>query len=203
MGCGVEVEPFGQGELALQWEVAPIGCEASGVQKVGVVLKNDRRTYGERFSCDQYEAIIDAIEPGGYELIVKGHEEDGAMTFAGEVPEVMIRPDLRATVGLVDLVALKGAVLVNWSFEDQLFCRGHGVQEVELTVFDDAYHEVHRSWHDCYSGAARVDQLRSGHYFFRIRAYEDERIYEGLSQAELGRGDEVDVKISIGESNSE
>lgn len=196
-GCGHEIEPFGQGSLGLDWEVAPMGCEASGIEVVEVVLANDLRTYERRFDCEAPPISMSAIKPGTYRLSINGLDSDNRATFGASISDLLIRPDERLEIGHVDLSALPSRAEVGWYFENQRVCGTNGVDDVELTVYDSAYYEVFRSSTRCDAGLLAVDGLHSGSYFFRVRAQGDAERYEGISEEVLKRGSETFVEVAL------
>lgn len=196
--CGADVEPFGDGELALQWEVAPMGCDAAGVEDVAVTLTNEMRTIHERFQCDRQAVVIDSINPGTYDLVLEGRDESNQATFRGAVDGLLVRPDVQTEPGTVDLVAVASSAVVQWWFEDSLVCNANRVGDVEITVYDSAHHEVHRSTADCEKAEAKIDGLHSGLHLFRVRAFEAGQAYQGVREVELTRGQQVEVEIAVG-----
>ncbi len=196
-GCGFDVEPFGEGSLHVGWEVAPLGCEQSGIDTVQVSLRNNGRSYGGRAECEAGAMAIDGIQPGTYELEIRAWEDGRRPTFGADFGELRIIPDEHRDLRVIDLVALPGVAQVEWYFDNQRVCGANDVDEVEITVFDSALYEVHRATSNCDAAVADVEGLRAGSYLFRARARGGGAIFEGLEEASLKRGDQVDVRIGL------
>ena len=197
VGCGSEPEPFGQGTLALQWEVAPLGCNSAGVEQVEIVLENELRSYHEHVDCEQGILILSDLIPGTYEVSLQGREDAGRVTFSAVVEDLLVRPDIETRPGVVDLVAIPGQAAVKWQFESQRACDANLVEDVEITVFDASYHQVHRSISPCGAGLAQVSGLYSGTYMFRLRAQGPHEFYEGFIETKITRGEEIGVDIEL------
>ncbi len=197
LGCGHEVDPFEKGSLEVAWEVAPMGCEAGDVHHVNAVLQNERRSYDRRVGCNTSSMVFTNVEPGNYKLDLTGLDQGGHPTFERQLEDILIRPEERNDLGLVDLTARMSTAQVEWYFENQRVCGTNGVEEVELTVFDDAYYEVFRGSADCDAGVIDVEGLRAGQYLFRGRAFAGKTRFEGVSEHELKRGGEAQVEVSL------
>ena len=197
VGCGGEVEPFEEGSLALQWDVAPVGCEKSGVEEVEVLLSNRLDHYDRRVDCATQAVEFDNIPAGTYELQLLGLRGDGSASFGAGIDEVLVRPGEARQLGRIDLVALPGEVNVQWYFDNRKVCGANGVDEVELTVFDAWYSEVDRLTRRCDVGEVVLDGLAAGEYLFRIRAQSDETRFEGLYSAGVERGGQIEVEVEL------
>lgn len=197
VGCGGDIEPFGEGLLEVQWDVAPLGCEASGVDDVAIVLKNERREYDDLVGCDALGTVLDEVAAGNYDLTLEGMDSEGVPRFGATVEDVVIHPDGDEDLGRIELVALPGEADVQWVFDGERTCAANDVDEVEITVYDVGHNEVHRSRAGCEAGSVTVDGLHAGQYLFRIRAESLRFVYEGMAEGELKRGGEVFVEIEL------
>ena len=198
MGC-VEVEPFGQGTLEVNWAVAPLGCEELGVSEVQVTLSNTSREVLADFPCVDRRGELAGLPPGTYSLRLEGLDERGQALFGAPERDVFLRPDEVTRAAIVDLVALPAALQVSWYFENQRVCGANGVDAVEIAVFDQGFYEVARGRYDCDLGAVPVDGLRAGEVWVQARGVGSDQSFEGLAAAALKQGGEASVDIVLHE----
>lgn len=197
VGCGYEVEPFGEGSVLIDWEVAPLGCADSGVEIVEISLVRDGGSLRDESECEKGGMRIDGLDPGKYEVSLRGFPSGEPATFAAEAVEVTVPPDGQARVEGVELLALPGAARIQWAFDNQKSCAANGVQELELTVFDAGLHETYRVVTACAAGEYEVESLRAGKYLFRLRAVDDAGHLEGVAEADLKKGTAVEVEVVL------
>lgn len=198
-GCGEEPVPLGDGSLTVTWEVSPRGCEAAGVERVEVTLRNAHGDYAERVSCADGRIDFDRLAAASYELTVVGTDAGGQPTFGSEPSTVRIEPERHHEAPRQRLTALPATVSVSWRFDNGQVCGANDVDQVEVTVFDHAFYEVGRDTFDCNDGGGSLEGLTAGSYLVEAVAEGDEATWRGLTETELKRGEtaEVDVLLEI------
>ncbi len=197
LGCGQELEPFGPGSMDLTWKVAPLGCDAGEVESVEIRLENDRNVHVEQVDCQARGVRIEEIAPGRYDLTIEGASASGTPTFDARLDSVFIRPDSPVFVGPVELEAIPAEVQIYWRPDDWEICEVEGLEEVEVAVFDGAYHRVHLSMWNCRAGIANVAGLPAGQYYFRVRTENQESKFEGVRALDVGWGQQAELDIDL------
>lgn len=197
-GCGEDVEPLGDGSLAVSWRVNPLGCKAAGVERVEVKLANARNEYVEYFSCAAGKGVVSDIEPGNYDLTLLGLDKRREAIFSITPRVLTISADKLRTTDVLALSAKPARVKVFWRFDNGLMCGANGVKKVEIALYDDAYFEHHRELLDCAEGLTILDGLVAGNYLVEASARTDDgRDYTGIVPLQLGRGSEIDAQVVL------
>ncbi|RAL23800.1 hypothetical protein DL240_06500 [Lujinxingia litoralis] len=199
VGCGEQVEPFGEGALALNWEVSPMGCALSEVAYVEVELANERRSYQEQYHCGAGEAALEGLAPGSYELKLRGYDPGGAATFESEGRQVTVRPERVESLDVVALKARPAELAVAWRFDNGRVCGANGVDKVEVTLYDLAFYEIASQRFGCNRGEGTIGELYAGDYIVRVSATgaEDAR-FQGDVRVSLKRGERAQTEAVLG-----
>lgn len=196
--CGEDVEPLGDGSLALSWQVSPHGCESAGVEEVEVRLENAHRNYDERFACDAGQAELTQLAPANYQLSIVGIDVNGLATFGADAEKVEVRAEEKVDAPHVRLSARPASLEVSWRFDNGKVCGANGVAKVEVALFDEAYYELERQTFDCDAGLGRLEDIIAGEYLVEaVAESEDGGAYEGISEVTLKRGDEAAIDVEL------
>lgn len=197
-GCGEDVEPLGDGSLAVSWRVNPLGCEAAGVERVEVKLANARNEYVEYFSCEAGKGVLSDIGPGSYDLTLQGLNKRREATFSITPRVLTISADKLRTTDVLPLSAKPAQVKLFWRFDNGLMCGANGVKQVEVALFDDAYFEHYRALLDCGEGVTTLDGIVAGNYLIEASAQADDgRTYRGMLPLQLGRGSQIEAQVVL------
>ena len=191
--CSDEVAPFGTGSVALEWAVSPRGCEEAGVMHVEAQLTrtSDTSTTTHRVACSQGTAIIDDLTVGDYQIALQGLDERDRPIFSAPSRELVVRPDtLERLEEPLRLSAMPSTLQVGWRFEDGRVCGAHGVEQIEVGVFDESDFEVARARFDCNQGWGQITPIPAGQYTAVIEALgdQDRVVWAGITEASLVRG---------------
>lgn len=195
--CGEQVEPLGDGELAVSWEVSPHGCEAAGVEMVEVRLENAHRAYDDSFACQQGEAFLDQLSPANYDLTLVGIDNTGRETFISQRELVTINAEKVREAPHVRLTARPASVEVGWRFSNGRVCGANGVSDVEVTIYDQAFYEMAHTGFGCNAGAGTIEGLTAGDYIVEAVGRADEENFRGIEEVTLKRGEHVGVDVEL------
>lgn len=194
--CG-EVEPLGEGSLALNWAVSPSGCEAAGVEVVEVRATGPEARI-ERFACSRGGVELMDLVAGSYRVELVGFESSGQATFSAEPRSVTVDSDASAAVGTFRLLAKPASVDVAWRFDNGRVCGANDVTHVVVAVFDDLDYEITRKRFPCDGGVGTIDALRAGGYLAEVVGFDDmSAIWHGTTAFKVNRGEELDVDIEL------
>jgi hypothetical protein len=197
-GCGEDVEPLGDGSLALSWQISPHGCESAGVEEVEVRLENAHRNYDERFACEAGQAELTQLAPANYKLSIVGIDVNGLATFGADTEKVEVRAEERVDAPHVRLSARPASLEVSWRFDNGKVCGANGVAEVEVALFDEAFYELDRQTFSCDAGVGQLEDIVAGEYLVEaVAESEDGGVYEGMSDVTLKRGDEAEIDVEL------
>lgn len=194
-GCGEDVTGYESGELIVEWQVAPAGCEQGDVDQVEVVAEGAGQIRSKRFDCDRAAGAFESMSPGLYTVESTGYAAADRATHGSESREVVVRPDQRTEATGFELVARPARAEVEWSVHGSAGCQGD--QQLELTVYAGGVDRVHRSAHDCEEAVAVVEGLRSGAHLFRIRGGPETSPLEGRADAEVSPGENRRVEVVL------
>lgn len=195
-GCG-EIEPLGEGQLSLTWQVSPTGCDEAGVDVVELRLSGPD-TLVERYACTRGGLHLANVDAGLYELELSGHDSNGKAIFEAEPRPVTVESGRTATVGTMRLVAKPAAADVGWVFSNGRVCGANGVNHIVVAIFDDQDYEVARERFPCDSGRGRISGLRAGAYLVEATGLtESTATWRGTEPLKASRGDELAVEIEL------
>ncbi|MFU8802323.1 MAG: hypothetical protein ACNA8W_00800 [Bradymonadaceae bacterium] len=196
--CGGDIEPLGQGSLALEWEVSPRGCEQADVTQVLVELNNSKRYYSEIFDCTFGHAYVEDMVPGNYQLEVSGLDTTGRVTFASPSRSVTIRAEVLNRTETLRLTARPAELEVEWIFDNGRVCGANEVDRVEVAVFDEADYEMERQRFTCNDASGRLDGFAAGNYLVEASGFSGSKItHRGLVEVVLKRGDAVKLDVVL------
>lgn len=185
------VEP-GTGQVEVSWQVGPSGCEASGVTEVDVEIGGVGGTY----DCLAERAVL-TVPAGSHLLSLTGVDAEGHARYGGEAAVTVIGGQ-KSAVPTVVLGALPASVTASWFFANGRLCSQNGVEQVEMTVFDDDFIED-TSVAPCDSGELTIDGLRSGAFVISLvgRDASQQITFQGESQITLEKGDHSVLEIQL------
>lgn len=196
--CGHEVEPLGQGSLALEWEVSPRGCEQADVSDILVELRNGHRHYTEIFDCKRGEAYVEDVIPGNYSLEVSGLDSTGRGTFAAPERSITIRAEVLNRTEAIRLTARPARLDVEWIFDNGRVCGANEVERVEVAIFDGSDFEMARERFTCNDGSGLIDGLAAGTYLVEAAGFSRGHItHRGIGEIALKRGDEGRIEVVL------
>lgn len=98
------------------------------------------------------------------------------------------------------LTAKPAELTVKWQFEDGSMCNAVGVNDVNVSVFDDSDFEIADETFECNEGVHLFDGLKgAGNYTVIIEGEgSDSKIYRGEESIDLERGEETDIVVRLG-----
>jgi hypothetical protein len=183
-----------EGQVEVSWRVGSAGCEAAGVETVEVELGET----GWSFDCADEGATM-SLPEGGHPLVLRGLDADGVARYEGDGGRVRVRAGRTQSVPTVLLSALPARVAATWFFENGHLCSQNGVDQVEVTLFDDGDAIERSESVPCEEGTLEFEELEAGGYALLLlgRDSEGEVLYSGESQLEAGRGDQLSVEIVL------
>lgn len=181
------------GTLVVAWQVGASGCEAAGVTQVDVTV--DGEAMGT-FPCDAASASFE-VRPGQRQLLLDGIDAQGAVRYGGETT-VSVGSGETVNAPTVVLGALPAELTVTWFFDNGRLCGANGVEDVEVTVFEDDY-VVDSLITPCDDGAATIESLVAGTYDVNLLATGGDRRFSGTETIDLGKGDAVIAEIQLSE----
>lgn len=190
------------GAVSLQWSAGPLSaCSDANLDRVEVHFKHgDQIAALHAFGCDDGGAFIDAVEPGRYDIAVRGIDEIGVYTFESVLEGVRVEPGERLDLGMVRMAARHAEVAVQWFFSNGRLCAQNHVDRVAVTIYDDAYYEVGAATFPCETGTGVLEPLPAGRYtldLLGLTVGDDTSFARGVTEVELGRGDDALVEISL------
>lgn len=185
------MEP-GTGQVEVSWQVGPSGCEASGVTEVDVEVGGVGGTY----DCGADRATL-TVPAGTHILSLSGIDAGGVARYGGETPVTVIGGQT-SRVPTVVLGALPAAVTASWYFDNGRLCSQNGVEQIDMTVFDEDFIED-TSVAPCDSGELTIDGLRSGVFVISLvgRDASQQITFQGETQVTLEKGDHSIVEIPL------
>lgn len=190
-GCVVQQPsevPVGEGVVEVSWQVGASGCEQAGVQEVVVEVGPASAS----FACDAGGGSL-TVPEGRWPVDAYGLDEKGLERYAGSADGVQVWTDEATTVPTIVLGALPADLTVTWFFENGRLCGGNGVEEVDVTVFDDDY-IVDSLTTACDDGIETLDAVTSGAYTVSVLGRD--------AQGTARFGGEVDVELDKGASTT-
>lgn len=196
VGCGGP-DAYESGVLEVDWELAPRGCESAGVDEIEVALPGEPRSRSARFDCGADRGRIEEVAAGMHSVEITGYGVDGTPTHGAVLEGVVVRPGEQTELSGVDVVGRTAGAEIEWSLAGEQTCASANVETVELTVYADGLHEVHRSHHPCSASPVEVDGLLSGMHLFRVRSADGHGRREGTVETELGPGEYAGLEIAM------
>lgn len=200
-GCGEGIDGYEAGELSVEWEVAPDGCDQGGVTEVEMMAAGGDEVRVERFDCAGETGLMRDLEAGRKDVELVGIDDDGRRTHEA-VDEVVVRPGVRTEVDELELMARPAVVELDWQYPEGVDCVGDEAGTVDVTVYAGGVDRVHRSEHGCRSENAEIEGLQSGNHLFRIRSRIEGRQLEGKIEETLKPGDESKLEMVLTEDES-
>jgi hypothetical protein len=195
-GCVVQTEEVvvGSGLVEVTWQVGASGCELSGVTDVVVEVG----PASETFACSDGGGSLEVPE-GEWRVDAFGIDEDGVERYAATDERVRVFAGETATVPTLVLGALPAALTVTWFFENGRLCGGNGVEEVDITLFDDDYIADSLTT-ACDDGIETLEAVTAGAYTISVlgRDAQGTARFGGDADVELfkGAGHTVEVMVS-------
>jgi hypothetical protein len=181
------------GGVDVSWQVGAGGCEAAGVQTIRVETEAESL----EAACADGGMSLD-LEAGLHQLWLTGLDDQGRPRYEGEVADVRVVGGEITTVPTVVLQAMPSELTVTWYFDNGRLCGGNGVDEVDLTLFDDDT-IVETLTTPCDDGIEALPPVQSGSYTLSVLGRDgDGRITWGATQElDLGKGDAITVEVML------
>lgn len=196
-GCVVVKEPEtppgpGTGEVQVSWQVGAAGCEASGVTQIEV----DVGGVGGTYDCASESALL-TVPAGSYPIDLVGLDVGGAPRYGGQTTVTVISGQ-RVAVPTVILGALPASVTASWYFENGRLCSQNGVNEIDVTIFEDDF-IVDSTSGPCDAGQLTIDQVQAGTYVISVlgRDANGSATFIGEQQITLEKGDSSSVDVTL------
>lgn len=206
-GCGEPILAPGPGQLIVPWEVLPTGCQEAGLEVVRLSLwSRDEATraapasYVAEAPCARGFIAIDAVDYGAYTLLLEGLGPELEPLFIAQPPNlVVIQPEATRRLKPQVLEPKPATLDVIWRFEDGALCGAHGVDRVEVMLFDQAGYVLSSTTRSCALGRARFEGLKAGEYSALVRA--DEGQMGGMVEVslEVAKRKGVEVMLRVAE----
>lgn len=190
-GCGEPLSAPGAGALVVPWEVLPMGCQQAGLEHVRLtLLPRDGSTPPSRLSleapCAQGVITLKDVDYGAYTLKLEGLSQALEPRYLAQPSDVIvIQPEATRRLDALVLTPKPSTLDVIWRFEDGALCGAHGVDEVEVMLFDQAGYMLSSAQRECALGHARFEGLKAGAYSALVRA------------GEGGAGGMVEVELEV------
>jgi hypothetical protein len=183
-----------QGQVEVSWRVGSAGCEAAEVTTIEVALGDEVHA----FPCGDEGAMVSARE-GRHPLVLRGLDAGGVARYEGDGGRVEVQRGRVSSVPTVLLSALPATVAATWFFENGRLCSQNGVEQVEVTLFDDGDAIQLSETVPCEEGAIELEELEAGAYALLLlgRDGEGEVLYSGERPLDAGRGDQLSVEIVL------
>ena len=197
VACGPELEPFSNASVELQWRVAPMGCQAAGVEQVEARLENAQRTITAVADCATGELTVDEVAPGSYRLTLDGLDASGDAVFRGGAPDLLVRPHHGVSVDPIDLTARPGVIDIAWSFDNRRSCDENRVHHVDVIAYDATYHPARRVTTSCADGFAVLESLAPGEYLVVLEASGPSEHYQAVTELKVARGAESRARVGL------
>ena len=195
-GCVVKSEetpePLPDGTIIVAWEVGASGCEAAEIDTVEVTIDGGTSS----FACGDGTATFD-VPAGVYDIHLDGVDLQGATRYDGDT-EVTVGAGQTVNAPTTVLSALPADLTVTWFFENGRLCSANGVEEVELTVFEDDF-VVDSVVAPCDDGTASLEDLVAGTYDVNLLARDAGGVaqFEGTETVDLLKGDLAVLEIQL------
>ena len=184
----------GDGVVDVSWRVGASGCDVSGVTDVVVEIGSSSKI----FACTDGVGSL-SVPEGSWSVQAVGLDEDGAERYFGSADKVRVVADEITTVPTLVLGALPAHVTVTWYFENGRLCGGNGVDEVDITVFDDDY-IVDNLTTTCDDGIEALEAVTAGSYTVSVlgRDASGTARFGGEADVDLGKGESASVEVMLG-----
>lgn len=181
------------GTIVVAWEVGASGCEAAGVTQVRVTVGDEADA---TFACADGTASFE-VPPDHYDVHLDGLDAQGAVRYGGDTT-VTVGAGMTVDAPTVVLSALPADLTVTWYFENGRLCSANGVEDVELTVFEDDF-VVDTVTAACDDGTASLEGLVAGTYDVTLfgRDAGGVSLFSGTETVDLGKGDAVVMEIQL------
>ena len=193
--CGTE-PVGGEGTLALQWHVAPDGCERADVAEVEIRAIGPA-TAVERVNCEAGALTLPELPTGFYDVELKGFDRSGSITFESAPRELEVAQNATRNARF-ELEAIPANIDVRWSFENGRVCGANDAAWVEIGVFDDFDYQVGEAKFPCDAGEGALDGLRAGSYLVEAVVHQGDHVrWRGTTTIEIARADAMAVDVVL------
>jgi hypothetical protein len=197
LACGESVEPVDDGRLAIDWNIRPHGCEASGVEKIRADLTFKGGARKETFDCQQKKAVVGDLRPANYEIRLYGIDAAGDETFQAGPERVTVYGGEQNDAPQMHLTGSPSRLAVTWRFANGRVCGSNGIDEVELTLYDTGDYKVREHEASCTAGETRLEGLAPGNYLIELQANGEETAFSGFSKVRTRRGKTADSEVLL------
>lgn len=206
VGCGEPILAPGPGQLVVPWEVLPTGCQEAGLEVVRLLLWSRAEatqaalgapaSYVVEAPCERGVIAIEAVDYGAYTLKLEGLSPELEPLFIAQPSEVVvIQPEATRQLEPQVLEPKPATLDVIWRFEDGALCGAHGVERVEVMLFDQAGYVLSATTRSCALGRARFEGLKAGEYSALVRA--DEGQMGGMVEVSLEVAKRAGVEVML------
>ena len=132
------------GSLRISWSIAKSTCDLSGLTTVEVAVSTASGPVDARsVACAIGVVTFDSLPAGVYRVDLDGYSpEDPVAQFEAAIASVTVADGVETDASDAVLSPRPGALDVYWRFQDGDLCFSHGIEIVELTVFDKAANVV-------------------------------------------------------------
>ena len=195
-GCVVKgdetPEPLPDGTIIVAWEVGASGCEVAEVDTVQVTIDEETSS----FPCLDGTATFE-VPAGAYDIHLDGLDLQGATRYGGDTT-VTVGADQTVNAPTAVLSALPADLTVTWFFENGRLCSANGIEEVELTVFEDDF-VVDSIIAPCDDGTASLEDLVAGTYDVNLLARDSGGVaqFSGTETVDLQKGELAVMEIQL------
>jgi hypothetical protein len=198
--CSDEPAALPGGAMQLSWLVGTGGCEASGVDTVGVALVGGSSTTPTVYSypCGQGSVTLSDLAPGTYDVSLYGNDPSGVARFGGQASNVQVRSEGTTTVATIRLSALPARIDVAWYFENGRLCSYNNVEDIEITLFRDEY-EIFSTTSECGPGTLLLEDIQADTYVIDLLGRDSQGVarFNGQDEVIVERGDTAQVEIRL------
>jgi hypothetical protein len=181
------------GGIDVTWQVGAAGCEAAGVQTIRVETEDTTH----EVACTAGGTSVD-LSAGLHQLWLTGLDAGGRPRYEAQVPDVRVMAGEVTTVPTVILEALPSEITVTWYFDNGRLCGGNGVEDVDLTLFDDDT-IVEALTTPCDDGIEALPAVQAGSYTLAVHGRDaDGKITWGATRdLDLDKGDARTVEVML------
>ena len=138
IGCGSSSPATPTAELSVSWQIGGSTCNKSGLATVEITVSDRSGPIDSQMaSCQTGSYVFRALPEGLYRIDVEGFPADAdRATYDGDIPELAVRAGGINAAPKISLAQKPGALDVRWRFDDGDLCHSHGINWVELSVWD-------------------------------------------------------------------
>lgn len=198
-GCGEPLSAPGPGALVVPWEVLPMGCQEAGLEHVRLSLMprdGSASSLSLEAPCARGVIQLNDVDYGAYTLKLEGLSQALEPRYlAAPDGVIVIQPESTRRLDALVLAPKPSTLDVIWRFEDGALCGAHGVEAVEVMLFDQAGYVLSSTERECALGHARFEGLKAGSYSALVRAGDGQA--GGMVEVELEVAKQTGVEVML------